>query len=341
MDKTNTNLVEWCKRHLGDYYWFACWCQMCSAKLYEQKKAQNPKYFTANDFAKQIANPKPCTDCSGLIKGFVWAKDMDDTNPKYNAKTDYGATAFYDHANIKGKISSFPKHAGMLVFKGNDKTKSHVGVYIGGDSVIEAKGHKYGVVETIFSKGDWKYWAQSNLITDDTSNPQPAPAPQPQPEPAPQPAPAGDKHSDSLAGVWKVTAKSGLWMRKSPNGEKITCIPLNRIVTCSGDYETADGDDWLKVSYDGMTGFCFKAYLSKIVEGNFSQDYVGTYKVTARSGLWMRSGAGTNHSKITCMSYHSKCTCGGFFEDVSGTRWLKIAQNGRTGWSSSEWLEKI
>lgn len=333
MAKTNSGLVAYVKAKIGSYYWFGTFGQMASEALFNSKKSQYPEYYTAKDFQKQIANPRQVFDCAGLIKAYLWTKSIDDVHPVYNAKTDYGATDLYEHAKEKGTISSFPKIAGQLVFKGNSKTKSHVGVYIGGNSVVEAKGHAYGVIESKLSTGKWTHWAQSNLIENDISNPQP--------EPQPQPAPAGDKHSDSLAGVYKVTAKSGLWMRKSPNGEKITSIPLNINVTCSGDYQRASDGDWLKVTYEGKTGYCFKKYLTKIVDGNFSQKYVGTYKVTAHSGLWMRSGAGTSHSKITCMTYHSKCTCGGFFEDKSGTRWLKVTQNGRTGWSSSEWLEKI
>ena len=265
MEKTNTNLVEWCKKHLGDYYWMGCWCQTCSAKLYESKKAQYPKYYTAKDFASQIANPKPCTDCSGLIKGFVWAKSMDDTNPKYNAKTDYGATAFYDHANIKGKISSFPKHAGMLVFKGNDKTKSHVGVYIGTENgteyVIEAKGHKYGVVKSAFSSGDWKYWAQSNLITDDTQNPQPAPQPTPAPEP--QPEPVCTKYVVStLSGQPLALRKSAktssalvCWM---PNGSEIT---VDGFVTGQSVYGS---NVWAHATYKGKTGYCTNTRIKRV-----------------------------------------------------------------------------
>ena len=270
MEKTNRNLVEWCKRHLGDYYWFACWCQMCSAKLYEYKKAQNPKYYTANDFAKQIANPKPCTDCSGLIKGFIWAKDMDDTAPKYNAKTDYGATAFYDHASEKGKINTFPKHAGMLVFKGNSKTKSHVGVYVGNvdgmpDQVIEAKGHKYGVVMTPFASGDWQYWAQCNLITDDTANPQPAPQPQPQPEPAPQPAP------EPICYTYKVSTLSGkpLALRKdaSPSSQLICWMPNGSKITVDGftqGKEVYGSKTWAHATFKGKSGYCTNTRIKRI-----------------------------------------------------------------------------
>ena len=335
MAKTNSGLVAYVKAKVGCYYWYGTFGQMASRSLYNSKKAQYPKYYTASDFNTQIANPKQVFDCAGLIKAYLWTKSINDTNPVYKPSQDYGATSFYNSAKSKGSISSFKKIAGQLVFKGTDKTKSHVGIYIGDDYVIEAKGHAYGVVKTKFSTGGWKYWAQCHLITDDTSKPEP------QPEPTPTPEPTGDKHSDDYSGIWKVTAVSGLNMRVAPNKEIIMTIPYRKQVACSGYYQTASDGDWLKVSYLGKIGYCFKKYLSKIIDGNFSNDYVGTFMVTAPSGLWMRTGAGTKNDKIMCLSYCSKVSCGGFYEDIDGTIWLKVTQGGNTGWSSSDWLRKI
>lgn len=332
MAKTNSGLVAYVKAKVGCYYWFGTYGQMASKSLYNSKKAQYPKYYTASDFSKQIANPKQVFDCAGLIKAYLWTKSINDTKPVYKSSQDYGATGFYNSAKSKGSISSFKKIAGQLVFKGTDKTKSHVGVYIGNDRVVEAKGHAYGVIESKFSSGGWKYWAQCHLIEKDD---------QPEPQPTPTPTPSEDKHSDAYAGIWKVTAQSGLWMRKSPNGEKITLIPYKKQVSCSGDYQTASDGEWLKVTYDGKTGYSFKKYLDKIVDGNFSSSYVGTYQVTAQHGLWMRKGAGTKNDKIICMSYGSKAECGGFYEDIDGTIWLKVTQYGYVGWSSSEYLKKL
>lgn len=252
MEKTNANLVEWCKRHLGDYYWMGCFCQMPSTKLYEQKKAQYPKYYTAKDYASQIANPKPVTDCAGLIKGFCWSDSMDSTNPKYNAKTDYGATAFYEHCTKKGKMATFDHVAGRLVFKGKDSKMSHVGVYIGDGKVIEAKGHAYGVVmSNLDSK--WTHWGQCNLFEDDTSNPQPAPTPAPQPQPAP--APSTQKY--------RVKTKTGvpLRLRAAPNTKSavLTTIPNGTVINVT---KTQNG--WAYTCYNGYNGWCSMTYLKKI-----------------------------------------------------------------------------
>lgn len=327
MAKTNSGLVTYVKAKIGCYYWYGTFGQMASKSLYNSKKSQYPKHYTASDFSKQIANPKQVFDCAGLIKAYLWTKSIDDVHPVYKPSQDFGATGFYNSAKSKGSISSFKKIAGQLVFKGNDKKKTHVGVYIGGDYVIEAKGHSYGVVKTKFSTGGWKYWAQCHLLVNDTEKP--------------EPQPTGDKHSDDYAGIWKVTAVSGLNMRVAPNKDIIMTIPHNKHVNCSGDYQTASDGDWLKVTYAGKTGYCIKKYLSKLIEENFNKEYVGTYQVTAKDGLWMRSGAGKKHGKIICMSYGSKCTCGGFYETIDGTIWLKVTQGGNTGWSSSEWLRKI
>ena len=184
MAKTNTGLVAYVKAKIGCYYWFGTFGQMASKSLYNSKKAQYPKYYTSKDFASQIANPKQVFDCSGLIKAYLWTDSIDDVTPKYNAKQDFGATAFYDHAKVKGALKAgITLKPGTLVFKGNDKTKKHVGVFIGDNQVVEAKGHAYGVVTSSFSSGGWDYYAECNLITyEDVAQPAPsAPATPAQP----------------------------------------------------------------------------------------------------------------------------------------------------------------
>lgn len=342
MAKTNSGLVEYAKSKVGCYYWFGTFGQMASRSLYNSKKKQYPDYYTASDFNTQIANPKQVFDCAGLIKAYLWTNDIDDTHPVYKSSQDFGATGFYNNAKVKGSISSFDKIAGRLVFRGTDKTKTHVGVYIGDGYVVEAKGHAYGVVKSTYDSSKWQYWAQCHLIEEDVKpEPQPEPQPQPQPQPQPTPEPTGDKHSDAYVGTWKTTAHSGLWMRSEPNGNKIICIPYNSTVTSSGDYRSEYDGDWLKISYDGKSGYSFMQYLSKVSDGSYSSEYVGTWQVTATSGLWMRSGAGTGNSKITCLNYGQKVSCNGYYKNVDGTIWLNITAGSQTGWSSSDWLRKL
>ena len=165
-------LVQYAKAQINRPYWYGCFGQTGSAALYRSKKAQYPSYYTATDYASQYG--KKVHDCAGLIKGALWCSTVDGT-PTYNANEDYNANRFYINATSKGPISSLPDVPGMLVFKGTDKNKNHIGVYIGSGKVIEAKGHKYGVVESSISSG-WKYWGKCNLINYANTSPAPAPA---------------------------------------------------------------------------------------------------------------------------------------------------------------------
>lgn len=171
--KTANWLVQYAKAQLNRPYWYGCFGQTGSAALYRSKKAQYPSYYTATDYASQYG--KKVHDCAGLIKGALWCSTVDGT-PTYNANEDYNANRFYLKATSKGPISSLPDVPGMLVFKGTDKNKSHIGVYIGSGKVIEAKGHKYGVVESSVSSG-WKYWGKCNLINYANTASAPAQAP--------------------------------------------------------------------------------------------------------------------------------------------------------------------
>lgn len=154
------------------------------------------------------------------------------------------------------------------------------------------------------------------------------PIPQPTPTPTPEPA-------NEYAGIWTTTAKSGLNMRIGPSTSAIiiTCIPYNSQVACYGEKES----DWLKVTWNGKTGWCCKTYLDKY--SDYDSSKAGTYKITAVHGLYMRTGAGKNNSSIKCMSYGSECKCEGFYKKVDGAIWLRVTQ-GSTGWSSSEYLKK-
>jgi cell wall-associated NlpC family hydrolase len=264
MAKTNSGLVAYCQDQVGLPYWYGTFGQKGSKALYEAKKKQYPKYYTAKDYPSQYG--KRVHDCAGLIKGYLWSSSPTST-PKYDAKTDYGAKGFYSHATKKGEIKTFDKVNGRLVFKGSSPSSiSHVGVYVDG-YVIEAKGHAYGVIKSKFSSS-WTYWAQCNLIEED-AKPQPTPTPTPAPTPAPEPKPnklqPAKSFNTAYNGTWKVTA-SALNMRYGAGTEWgiIATIKNGSKVRCYGYYTRNDGTDWLCVVYGNTTGYCCKTYLKKV-----------------------------------------------------------------------------
>ena len=247
MTKTNAGLVEYCRAQLGLPYWYGTFGQTASASLLASKKKQYPKYYTASDFSTQFG--KRVHDCAGLPKGYLWSATPTSA-PKYDAGTDWGATAFYQHCNKKGTIDTFDHVPGRLVFKGKPSKMTHVGVYVGDGKIIEAKGHKYGVVESKLDK-TWDYWGQCELFEESA----PAPAPQPQPTPAPAPAPTSTKY--------KVKTNTGvpLRLRAAPNTKSavLTTIPNGTVINVT---KTQNG--WAYTCYNGYNGWCSMTYLKKI-----------------------------------------------------------------------------
>ena len=77
----------------------------------------------------------------------------------------------YQASKIRGAIGTFDFVPGRLIYKGKDPDHiNHVGVYIGGGELIEAKGHAYGVVRGPFKPAEWTFWSQCPFIQEDTEN---------------------------------------------------------------------------------------------------------------------------------------------------------------------------
>lgn len=168
MSKTNTGLVAYAKAQVGKPYWYGTFGQKADKSLYDSKKKQYPDHYKWGYPIKD--NGIKVHDCVGLIKGYLWC-DSATVTPKYNAAQDVSANGMYSKCTKKGKIKTIPEVPGVLVFM--DK---HVGVYIGGGEVIEARGHAYGVVKTKLKKRPWKNWGYCPYITYEVEKAEPKPA---------------------------------------------------------------------------------------------------------------------------------------------------------------------
>lgn len=177
--KTNLGLVEYAKAQIGKPYWFGTFGQLTTEKLWSDKAAQYPKYYSATRKKKAIPSQlgKKAHDCVGLIKGYLWS-DSPEGSPKYNSAEDWSADMTYNKATTKGAISTIPEKPGICVWR-----KGHIGVYIGGGKVVEAKGFDYGVVESKLAGSTFTHWLEHPLISYATvsSDPKKEPTPAPQP----------------------------------------------------------------------------------------------------------------------------------------------------------------
>ena len=157
MKKTNTGLVKYAKAMLGHPYWYGCYGQISTKALYKSKKKQYPVQYEWSCPSSQLGTR--VFDCVGLIKGYLWSASVN-SNPKYNASQDVSANGMLSVCKKKGKISTLPEVPGVLVFR-----TGHVAVYIGNGKVIEAKGHKWGVVESRLKDRGFTHWGYCPWLT--------------------------------------------------------------------------------------------------------------------------------------------------------------------------------
>lgn len=162
MSKTASGLVAYCKAQLGRPYWWGTFGNTATAQLYYEKKAQYPAYYTAGDFMGQIG--QRVHDCVGLVKGYLWSATPESV-PVYTASQDVNVPMLYNRCSKRGNIKTLPEIPGVCVFMAS---MEHVGVYIGGGKVIEARGHAWGVVQTNLKDRGWGLWGMPDWITYDT-----------------------------------------------------------------------------------------------------------------------------------------------------------------------------
>lgn len=94
-------------------------------------------------------------DCSGL---FVWAFKA------FNEKIYHGSNSIYDrYCSKKGKITDQIRKdmlPGTAVFVDKNGNKSHIGLYVGNGTVIEAQGTQAGVCTSKLNTSKWTYWGE-------------------------------------------------------------------------------------------------------------------------------------------------------------------------------------
>jgi len=168
-EKSNYGLAYYAVNQKNKPYWYGTFGQIGTQSLYNQQKKVYPKFYTANDYQDQIKLNVRVHDCIGLVKGYLWSETLSST-PVYNKLQDLNASMMYSKSTEKGPSSSFRKIIGQLVYKGDSENSiHHVGIYIGNDKVIEAKGHEYGVIESDYDS-TWKYWSQCPYIINNTEH---------------------------------------------------------------------------------------------------------------------------------------------------------------------------
>ena len=143
----NNKLAEFCKSKIGIPYVLGTNGKLFTKSMYDDLVRRNPSgWFTAARLpaVKGYIGQKT-TDCHGLVEWFV----REQSGQTYDTTADGAFRA----ATVKGSIGCIPELPGVCV-----RYKGHVGIYIGGGYVVEARGFDYGVCETKLSARPWTEW---------------------------------------------------------------------------------------------------------------------------------------------------------------------------------------
>lgn len=163
--KTSKGLVEYAAAQLGRPYWYGTFGNTATKDLLQMKKGQYPAHYQQARMEKYNSQlGKRVHDCVGLIKGYLWS-DSPNGKPVYNSSQDVSANGMLLKCRERGRIYTLPEIPGVLVFM-----PGHVGVYIGGGKVIEARGFNYGVVETDVKDRPWETWGKCPWINYPTAS---------------------------------------------------------------------------------------------------------------------------------------------------------------------------
>lgn len=159
---TNLQLVEYCKQMYrnGYVYWYGTVGYKCDKELYNRKKKQYPKHYTASresGYMRDISNGSWCADCVGMIKSFFWSNNQIKTEGKYKSNNcpDTSANGMITLCKEQGAIKTIPDIPGLVVWK-----DGHIGVYIGGGEVIEMNGFANDCLWRKTSAGKWTKWGK-------------------------------------------------------------------------------------------------------------------------------------------------------------------------------------
>ena len=203
------------------------------------KKAD--KYYGAVYGSKWIGHM--VADCSGL---FSWAFKQLGGYMYHGSNTMYSK-----YCTSKGKLTKKGRtdgqtlKPGTAVFTGNDSNHGHVGLYIGNDIVIEASGSNAGVITTKISDGKWTYWGELKGVNYDASSS------------------SSDKKEENKVPENDISTKSAvvtgtrLALREAPS----TSAKVLTRVNTGERVQILDDTEWVKVKYQGKTGYMMAKYL--------------------------------------------------------------------------------
>lgn len=159
------------------YIWGTAGVEWTAARQANLEKTTDENRAMSRKYGKKWIGHM-VADCSGM---FVWAFKQFGMSMSHISSNIYKS---YCTAN-KGKLTAELKQtirAGSAVFTGSEPgNHPHVGLFVGNNTVIEAKGTQAGIVTSALTDKKWTFYGELKEVN--YSGEQPAPTPTPEPTP--------------------------------------------------------------------------------------------------------------------------------------------------------------
>lgn len=146
-------------------------------------------------------------------------------------------------------------------------------------------------------------------------------------------------YSESKSGKVNATLVN---LRKEIGYDKdvLAELPLNTKVTLLGETKDSEGTKWYKVKYDGKDGYMVAEYITITEDDTEAGDYTESKNgVVNADYVYVRTGAGTEHSKKTSLMTNTTVTVVGEAKDSNGTVWYKIKYAGGEGYMRYDFID--
>ena len=128
------------------------------------------------------------------------------------------------------------------------------------------------------------------------------------------------------------------------NNGVVATLALNTSLTVVGEEKDGNGTTWYKVKYDGGEGYMHSDYVTISDDNNNNNNNNGGTTTEPRTGtvngdyVNVRTGAGTDNSRVTSLSNGTAVTIVGVEKDGSGATWYKINYAGGSGYMHSDYI---
>ena len=160
--KNNVDLAAWAVMAYENEwgYVYGTWGNVLTQEVLEQKLIQYPNSVGEyEDFIRENLMNRRATDCVGLIKGYCWYTPAIGFEYCANGMPDMGANGLFNAAETSGTIDTIPETVGLAVW-----AQDHIGIYIGGGWVIDARGTLEGVEKTRLADRAFTHWCKIPYI---------------------------------------------------------------------------------------------------------------------------------------------------------------------------------